>query len=44
MCIDSVKETCFSQKYLKWIYQVLEMSSSISAWLKMVNINCDRKL
>ena len=28
MCIDSVKETCFSQKYQKWIYQVLEMSSS----------------
>ena len=29
MCINSVKETCFSQKYQKWIYQVLEMSSSI---------------
>ena len=28
MCIDSVKETYFSQKYQKWIYQVLEMSSS----------------
>ena len=29
MCINSVKETRFSQKYQKWIYQVLEMSSSI---------------
>ena len=29
MRIKSVKETCFSQKYQKWIYQVLEMSSSI---------------
>ena len=31
MCINSVKETCFSKKYQKWIYQVLEMSSSIVA-------------
>ena len=29
MCRNSVKETCFSQKYQKWIYQVLEMSSLI---------------
>ena len=29
MCINSVKETCFSQKYQKWIYQVLEINSSI---------------
>ena len=29
MCINAVKETCFSQKYQKWIYQVLEMSSSV---------------
>ena len=29
MCINSVKETCFSQKYQKWICQVLEINSSI---------------
>ena len=29
MCINSVKETCFSQKYQKRIYQVLEINSSI---------------
>ena len=29
MCIlNSVKETFFSQKYQKWIYQVLEINSS----------------
>ena len=33
MCINSVKETCFSQKYQKWIYQVLEMSS----WFVEIN-------
>ena len=31
MCINYVKETCFSKKYQKWIYQVLEMRSSIVA-------------
>ena len=30
MCINSVKEICFYQKYQKWIYQVLEMSSIIT--------------
>ena len=29
VCINSVKETCFSQKYQKWIDQVLEINSSI---------------
>ena len=29
LCINSVKETCFSQKYQKCIYQVLEINSSI---------------
>ena len=28
MCINSVKETCFSQKYQKWIYLILEINSS----------------
>ena len=43
MCINSVKDTCFSQKYKKWIYQVLEMSSSIvklckQAFLQLVQL------
>ena len=29
MCINSVKETCFSQKYQKWICLILELNSSI---------------
>ena len=29
MCINSVKETCFSQKYEKWICLILELNSSI---------------
>ena len=29
MCINSVKETRFSQKYQKWIDQVWEINSSI---------------
>ena len=29
MFINSVKETCFSQKYPKWIYLILELLSSI---------------
>ena len=31
MCINSVKETCFSQKYQKWICSILELNSSIMA-------------
>ena len=29
ICINSLKETCFSQKYQKWICLILELSSSI---------------
>ena len=29
MCINSVKETCFSQKYQKWMCLILELNSSI---------------
>ena len=29
MCINSVKETCFSQKYQQWICLILELNSSI---------------
>ena len=29
MCINSVKETCFSQKYQKWICLIWELNSSI---------------
>ena len=29
MCINSVKETCFSQNNQKWICLILELNSSI---------------
>ena len=29
MCINSVKETCFSHLYQKWICLILELNSSI---------------
>ena len=43
LCINSVKETCFSQKYQKWIYQVLEINSSISFEKKKVTENIIRR-
>ena len=36
MCISSVKETCFSQKYQKWICLILELNSSLIA-LRLFN-------
>ena len=29
MCLNSIKETCFSQKYQKWICLIWELNSSI---------------
>ena len=38
MCINSVKETCFSQKYQKWIYLILEINSSIVFVIYKLNL------
>ena len=38
MCINSVKETCFSQKYQKWICLILELNSSIIMLLQYIYI------
>ena len=44
MCINSVKETCFTQKYQKWICLILELNSSIDdkfAELRMIILSSD---
>ena len=44
MCINSVKETCFShQKYQKWIYQVLEINSSILTNKTSIGMQINRR-